>query len=62
MPFFLVPVLVVGGLFLILYIIDLAKKVKKMDAQFVEFRKQTHRIIAAHQEQIELLRNKNKAD
>ena len=43
MPFFLVPVLVIGGLFFVLYTIDLAKRVKKMEAQFAEFRTQTHR-------------------
>ena len=62
MPFFLVPLLVIGGLFLILYTIDLAKRVKKMEAQFAEFRKQTHKVIAAHKEQIELLRSGNTAD
>lgn len=57
MPFFLVPLLVIGGLFLILYTIDLAKRVKKMEAQFAEFRKQTHKVIVSHKEQIELLRS-----
>ena len=62
MPFFLVPVLVIGGLFLILYTIELSKRVKKMEAQFAEFRTQTHRVIVAHKEQIELLRSDNKAE
>jgi hypothetical protein len=62
MPFFLVPVLVIGGLFLILYTIDLAKRVKKMEAQFAEFRTQTHRVIVSHKEQIELLRAEDKSD
>ncbi len=62
MPFFLVPVLVIGGLFLILYTIDLAKRVKKMEAQFTEFRAQTHRVIVSHKEQIELLRDAEKSE
>ena len=62
MPFFLVPVLVIGGLFLILYTIDLAKRVKKMEAQLAEFRTQTHRVIVSHKEQIELLRAEDKSD
>jgi|GEM_PF-3805527 hypothetical protein len=62
MPFFLVPVLVIGGLFLILYTIELAKRVKKMESQLAEFRAQTHRVIASHKEQIELLRSDNTAD
>lgn len=62
MPFFLVPVLVIGGLFLILYTIELARRVKKMESQFAEFRTQTHRVIVSHKEQIELLRSDNKAD
>ena len=33
-----------------------------MEAQFAEFRKQTHKVIAAHKEQIELLRSDNTAD
>ena len=57
MPFFLVPVLVVGGLFLIVFTIDLNKRVKKMEAQLAEFRTQTHRVIVSHKEQIELLRD-----
>ena len=62
MPFFLVPILVIGALCLILFTLDLARRVKKMDAQFVEFRKQTYKVIAAHKEQIELLRGPDKAD
>lgn len=61
MPFFLVPVLVVGGLFLIVLTIDLNKRVKKMEAQLAEFRTQTHRVIVSHKEQIELLKDE-KAD
>jgi hypothetical protein len=60
MPFFLVPVLVIGGLFLILYTIELAKRVKKMERQFADFRKQTHRVIVSHKEQIELLKDDEK--
>jgi len=62
MPFFLVPLLVIGGLFLILYTIELARRVKKMEAQFAEFRKQTHKVIVSHNEQIELLRSDNSVD
>lgn len=62
MPFFLVPLLVIGGLFLILYTIELARRVKKMEAQFAEFRKQTHKVIVSHKEQIELLRSDNSVD
>ncbi|MGB0450386.1 MAG: hypothetical protein ACPGF6_07310 [Porticoccaceae bacterium] len=61
MPFFLVPILVVGGLFLIVLTIDLNKRVKKMEAQLAEFRTQTHRVIVSHKEQIELLKDE-KAD
>lgn len=62
MPFFLVPVLVIGGLVLILVTIDLVKRVKKIEAQFAEFRTQTHRVIVSHKEQIELLRAEDKGD
>ena len=62
MPFVLVPVVVVGGLFLILFTIDLAKRVKKIEGQFAEFRIQTHRVIVSHKEQIELLISEDKAD
>ena len=38
MPFFLVPFLVAGILFMIVLTIDLNKRVKKMEAQLAEFR------------------------
>jgi hypothetical protein len=62
MPFFLVPVLVIGGLFLILYTIELSKRVKKMESQLAEFRAQTHKVIVSHKEQIDLLRSPDTAD
>lgn len=55
MPFFLVPFLVAGILFMVVLTIDLNKRVKKVEAQLAEFRSQTHRVIVSHKEQIELL-------
>ena len=57
MPFFLVPFLVAGILFMVVLTIDLNKRVKKMEAQLAEFRAQTHRVIVSHKEQIELLKD-----